>query len=433
MRKVLLLVAIAALLAQAGDACASGFNIYEMGSRATALGGAFTATADDASAVFYNPAGMAFQPDGWQFSLNISPISPTNKFTRAEGQTPILYPGDSTGETKSSWFFPTGAYLTWKKEKWAAGLGFFTPFGLGVEWDSQDTFAGRDVSTNAQIQGLYFSPVVSFQPVPRVAISVGGHAVKSHLKLESIVTANVGTGNDLTNVGDVLIEGGGDWAFGAAAAAMWRPLDALTLGVNYKQGVTNSFSDGEATVAQRLTGSAAVDGLVTQVLGSKLGTQKVTGDLDYPDLLALAVRYDFSEKFMFEADAVWFGWSAFDSVSLVFDDGDVETLKEEYEDVWQYRFGVQYTHTDRLRFMAGYVYDETPQPTRSMSPLLPDANRNDYSFGTTWSSGSGRYDLTAGYMLVEFETRSTNDNFDEFNGSYNSRAHIFTLAYTRRF
>ena len=65
------------LLLFASSAWAGGFNIYEMGSRATALGGAFTATADDATAVFYNPAGLAWQPDGWQFSVNVSPISPS--------------------------------------------------------------------------------------------------------------------------------------------------------------------------------------------------------------------------------------------------------------------------------------------------------------------------------------------------------------------
>jgi hypothetical protein len=36
-------------------------------------------------------------------------------------------------------------------------------------------------------------------------------------------------------------------------------------------------------------------------------------------------------------------------------------------------------------------------------------------------------------MLVEFDERRTLNNFDDLNGAYKSRAHIFTLAYTRRF
>ncbi|MBI5239127.1 MAG: hypothetical protein HY926_01510 [Elusimicrobia bacterium] len=45
----------------AGQAAASGFLATGPGARAAALGGAFTGLADDASAVYYNPAGLAGQ------------------------------------------------------------------------------------------------------------------------------------------------------------------------------------------------------------------------------------------------------------------------------------------------------------------------------------------------------------------------------------
>ncbi|MGZ5476263.1 MAG: hypothetical protein ACXW29_08025, partial [Thermoanaerobaculia bacterium] len=45
----------------AGSAFASGFGLYEQGAKATAMGGAFVATADDPSAIFYNVAGLAQQ------------------------------------------------------------------------------------------------------------------------------------------------------------------------------------------------------------------------------------------------------------------------------------------------------------------------------------------------------------------------------------
>ncbi len=48
------------LILSSGSALASGFSIYEAGSKATALGCAFTATADDGSALFYNAAGLSF-------------------------------------------------------------------------------------------------------------------------------------------------------------------------------------------------------------------------------------------------------------------------------------------------------------------------------------------------------------------------------------
>ncbi len=438
MKKLLAAIAFVVLLAPVPRVRAGGFNIYEMGSRATALGGAFTATADDPSAIFYNPAGLAFQPEGWQLSLNVSPLHPESKFTRSSGATALTYPGDLESGTAGKWFFPTGAYLSYKRGDWSAGFGVFTPFGLGVDWDRKDTFAGRPISTNAEIQGYYLSPVVSYQPNRRFAVSLGAHAVITHLTLENIATANLGTGLDNLNIADVKIQGTSKVGMGLAAAAMYKPTDDLTLGLNYKMGVTNKFRDQDATVTQRFTGSPSIDAAVTAALGTKAGTQNVSGDLDFPDLLAGAVRYDFQGGFSLEADYVWVGWSTFDAVTLEFADGSSETLKENYKDAWQIRIGGEYSYSDQLRFMVGYCHDETPQPKGSISPILPDANRNDYSLGISWTSGSGRYDLNAGYMLVEFEDRDTleggvGQNYDGLDGAYSSRAHIFTLGYTRRF
>ena len=77
----------------------------------------------------------------------------------------------------------------------------------------------------------------------------------------------------------------------------------------------------------------------------------------------------FSPRFALEVDGVWFGWSAFDEVILDFELAPTEVLKENYADKWQFRVGGEYTHSEQLRFMVGYVRDQTPQPKESMSPL----------------------------------------------------------------
>jgi len=40
----------------------SAFSIAEQGAKAPGMGTAFTSIADDGSAFYYNPAGIAFQP-----------------------------------------------------------------------------------------------------------------------------------------------------------------------------------------------------------------------------------------------------------------------------------------------------------------------------------------------------------------------------------
>ncbi len=83
------------ILVQAGMVQAAGFNIYEAGARATALGGAFTASADDGSALFYNAAGLSFQ-SGSSVNLNLMPVNPRFKYAGASAGAPswkALHPG----------------------------------------------------------------------------------------------------------------------------------------------------------------------------------------------------------------------------------------------------------------------------------------------------------------------------------------------------
>src|ERR1700737_2053550 len=61
MRVRLDLLYLVAFLSFSQGARASGFSILELGGRGAGMGGAFTAIADDGSALFYNPAGIGFQ------------------------------------------------------------------------------------------------------------------------------------------------------------------------------------------------------------------------------------------------------------------------------------------------------------------------------------------------------------------------------------
>ncbi|MCL4810069.1 MAG: hypothetical protein KJ062_20105, partial [Thermoanaerobaculia bacterium] len=86
----LALLAVVALVA-AGPASAAGFSIFEAGSRSTAMGGAFVAQADDLSAMFYNPAGLAKQAEKGKLQAMAGVTFIIPKAELAEGYDP--YPG----------------------------------------------------------------------------------------------------------------------------------------------------------------------------------------------------------------------------------------------------------------------------------------------------------------------------------------------------
>lgn len=425
--------------AASGRSSAAGFHLYEMGTRATALGGAFVATADDASAIFYNPAALAWQ-EGTEVALTVSPLRPTADYER-DVSSAADYPGLATGSTKTETFFPTGLYASARlHDRIAAGIGFFTPFGLGVDWEDAGEFAGRPISTNAQLRTYYVSPVVAYQMTSCVSIGVGAHFVWSDVQLENITTQATGVGNQVVNVIDTTIEGSSDMGVGVALGLFVQATPKLALGLNFKQGVSSSISDGSATFSQRLTGIQAIDDAVAaqlDAIGGE-GTQGASSELDFPDMFVVGGRYDFGRGLSVMADYVWFDWSVFDSIELEFEDAPARTLQEGYEDSWQLRGGVEYGFSEGWSAMLGYVRDKTPQPLSSMGPRLPDASRNDYSGGLSWTTRGGSTQLSLAYMYVRFDDRTTVEggnpkNRDGFDASYISRAHILSLGLTQRF
>ncbi len=419
----------------AGGALAAGFNIYEAGVRATALGGAFTATADDGSALFYNPAGLSFI-EGQTVNMNFMSVAPRFKFTGAA--TPG---GDvATAEAEHKGYFVPGSYYTYNNGgDWAYGAGVYAPFGLGVEWMKPETFVGRQVSYDVGIQTIYVTPAVSYKVTDELAISLGVDLAVQHLKLQKY-SLNASTGD---NAIDTTLEGLSNPNVTPTFGAMYRPNDQLSLGVMYHHKKTMKFEDGDATLEDATAGGSPSN-YPTNLLAALGGSDhSLDSELNLPNILSLGAAYRFTDRLAAEFNYVWFGWSTFENLALQFDGDAGSPLNQDihfaYEDVWQVRFGLDYTMIpERLNLMAGYVYDNTPQPLASVSPLLPDSDRNDFSIGAELYHGN--WDVNFAYMLVVGEERTTFENGVPANpdpaypvGSYKSLAHIMGMGVTYRF
>ena len=139
------------------------------------------------------------------------------------------------------------------------------------------------------------------------------------------------------------------------------------------------------------------------------------------------------DNFGAEIGYAWYNWSVFEKIDLLFDDARLnQTIPEDYENSYQIRLGAHYDLNATWQLRAGYIYDKTPQPIQSVSPLLPDDTRNDYSVGVGYKAG--KFNVDAGYMFVDIGKRSTvedgvGQNDNGFNGEYNSRADLFMLSF----
>jgi len=106
------LIGVLGLIMLSTSVFGSGFETHEQGAKAVAMGGAFTAEADDPSAVFYNPAGIT-QLEGTQASLGVSVIRPYGKFQSNGNPAMGSLPGDTTSN-KTRYYFIPNDYITYK-------------------------------------------------------------------------------------------------------------------------------------------------------------------------------------------------------------------------------------------------------------------------------------------------------------------------------
>jgi len=436
MRKRIACALLAALVAAVGatGAYASGFNIYEAGSRATALGGAFTATADDGSAMFYNLAGLSFQK-GQSAEVNVIVVAPEFEFAAA---TTDANTSPATGTAVKQQFPVPGAYYTnAKSDKTAFGIGVYAPFGLGLEWENAETWVGRQASYDVAIETIYVTPAVSFMLADGFSLGVGLDIATQHIDLNRM-TLDPTTGQNALNT---RIEGRSAVNVTPSLGMMYRPDQKWSLGLMYHHKKTMKYTDRTATLKNIGTPGTPANAFAGNVLtglgapgGATTSEQLLSSELNLPWILSLGAGYHFSSKFRAEVNYVRFGWSEFKALELDFQNNALDqALHFNYEDSWQMRAGIEFAASPKWDLMAGFVYDNSPQPLASVSPILPDSDRKDYSLGARFKTG--HWDFNASYMFVKGDERTNIENGQAVRnsetypiGSYKTVANLFGLA-----
>ena len=432
-----LLVAVWTLTGVVG-AHATGFSIYEAGSRATALGGAFTARADDGSALFYNAAGLSFL-EGRAVDLNVIAIAPNFKFAGQLSKTDALM----TGESDSQTFLVPGAYYTSNtggKLSWGAGV--YAPFGLGVKWANGDEWVGRRISHDVSIETVYVTPALSYMAADGLAIAVGLDFAHQNLNLKKY-TPHPDTGDNAIHTE---LDGSSNLSVTPSFGVMYRPNEQWSLGFMYHFKKTMKFDEGDATLESTMGTPDAANPFdpanwpATLIDGLGGSQQKLSTEVELPYIMSLGARYRFHERFDLEVNYVRFGWGSFQSLDLNFENDNLDqTVHMNYENSWQLRLGAEYmAKRDKIFIMAGYVKDNTPQPLASVSPLLPDSDRNDYSVGLLLKFGN--WDVNASYMAVIGEDRTNIEGGEPVRnttdypfGTYTANANLFGLGVAYHF
>lgn len=407
---------------------AGGFSIYEHGAKATAMGGAFCAQADDPSALFYNPAGIAFQKASIYFNTTI--IRPNSDFY---GANP--FPGNGvTASQETQTFYPSDLTIILPiNDNWVFAIGGYTPFGLETKWEDPSNFAGRYISTLAKVVTYRMQPTIAYKLGDKFAVALGINYLQTKASLEKYIPAVDPYTDRVVNVGHVRFDGGYDGAWGYDVGVLFRYIPKISLGFTYHSEEDVDYS-GRAMFDQISTGHADFDYAVAQQIpfGQEL-EGKAT--INYPEQAMFGIATTIIPKCTFEFDLGYIGWDSYDYLPVtVVGHPELSTVRHtDWDKSYSYRFGFQYAVNENFAVRLGYEYDETPQPDKEVSPILPDADRNGYCFGFGYKTGALTFDFS--YMYLDFDERSIVgvNQIDSFYGVYDTDANLVCLSFKYNF
>jgi len=415
---VLSVLPAAVLMIAPGRSLAAGYSLYEQSGRALGFAGAFVARANDASSIFFNPAGLA-RLDHGEIYAGTSLIIVSREFA---GTAP--FPGYGVEESSPDKVFAPSTFY-WGHpvtEDFGVGFGFYSPYGLSTEWDNPEQFSGRFISTKASITPFYFNPAAALEVTPGVRLGAGLMAIYSSVELNRhIGMANpADVGPDVLDLGTVSLNGDtGGLQFGFNLGLQLDLGDRVTVGANYRSGVNLDF-DGDANFTFLGTGSPLDPQL--QPLFPK--DQKVKTALPMPAMFVGALAVQVSPKVSVEADLGWTQWSDFDVLKLRFEDPSLNSdVVEQWDDALFIRTGAEIVLNPTYDLRLGYYYDDTPQNTAEVSPLLPDAIRHGLSAGIGWKHERWRADLF-GLLLLTPERSTDGINRNGYEGNYATATQI---------
>jgi long-chain fatty acid transport protein len=399
-------------------ALGGGYQLNEHGARAVGMGGAFVARASDPSAIFYNPAGLAFQ-EGINVMGGATLILPSTKFKHSSGAIPEI-------EQEDQMYYPPNLYGTYAVDnKWVVGIGVFTPYGLGSEW--KNDWIGSAIAVKTEVQTFYINPTVSYKISDQLSLGVGVSYIYGSVDLSKRVPI---TGTPIN--GTLKLDGTGT-GFGFNAGILYKPCEKISVGASYRSLTELEFS-GDAVFSDMLTLAPFFPG----------GDGKAT--LPMPANIFVGAAYNISSNLTIEADFQFIGWSSYKELKIALPTGPVfptygvplqtsQTQVKNWDDGYMGRLGAEYQYNHDLVLRAGIIYDITGQPASKMEPMLPDADRIDPSVGFSYKL-TDQLSVDVAYMIVLFSERTSSYQptpTTTFGGTYNSTAHLFSLDIGYRF
>jgi long-chain fatty acid transport protein len=366
---------------------------------------------EDASAVVHNPANLAGLPGAQVLA------SATFAYSGVE------YDGASgSGETDNAiGILPSLFYASALADRdLVFGIGISSPYGQFTEWDKDGPFAFT-APYFAQLTTVNISPTVATRLGDRVRVGAGVDVLWGELTLKSQFPFGLALGDPTVppGLGKIQVDGTGVGGHAGITVDL-TPTHrvALTCRSPVDLDVEGDFTVRRVPppMAPMLAPSTAVD-----------------SEIKFPTVLTLGYGWRAHDRLRVGADVEWIEFSRFDELPL-----DVAanqsllpgpSVPQQWEDTWTLNLGLEWDANETWTLRTGYAFLESPIPTDTVAPTLPDADRHLLAVGARYAKQRHRVEFAYAYSI--FDDLSVQRNLNPaYSGEYDLFAHLMVISYS---
>lgn len=383
------------------------------GAKASAMGTAFVAIADDPSAITHNPAGLA-TIKGTNIYGGVVAVVPSSSYTS---------PAGGTEKTYFQVFFPPQLYISSDlgMESVVLGLGIASPFGIGGrKWS--DTGLTRYASTEGTIATISANPTVAWRILPQVTVGAGLDILYASNSLASMVDQSSLRAGD----GRLSFKGWG-LGLGYNLGILLFPGGRVSFGFAYRSGIRVKQ---EGTLALERIAPA-----LQPLFGGPVFRTDASTVVNFPDIFSWGIAFRPTPRLTVGVDVDWARWSSFDESVLSVTDkvppakfADIP-IKFQWEDALAIKVGAEYRLSDCLALRGGYAFVETPVPGITLNPGNPDSDQHNLCAGFGYKIRG--YDLDVFYIAGFFHDRKSTNAI--LSGNYKNSVHYAGFSLGHKF
>jgi long-chain fatty acid transport protein len=405
----------------AAQANAAGFAVQNQNGAGTGTAFAGSAAmAEDASTIYFNPAGMTYLPMGHSISVAGTLLQRSLKFddrgSNALGPFPL---GDEGGQGGGMSLIPAAYYSYAINERFRVGLGVSATFGNKTDYNT--TFIGRFQGNYVDLKALNVNPSVAWRVNDQLSVGAG----ISFVKLEGDIQQQLPVSPFLPNARNRLEAD--DNAIGFNLGAMYQVTPQMRVGLSYRSKIDFRLK-GHATATEA---------------GPLTGETPAYAKIELPDTFSVAVHQQLTERWEMMGDYTWTGWSSFKSLDVRNGTTGARLSNPEYDfrDSWRIGFGGAYKYTEALKLRFGLAFDKSPVHDDSSRTLtLPDSDRYWVAIGARYAfTPTASVDI--GYAHIFFDREGidrrtivgTTPTGQIVRGKFDTSADLLSVQYNQSF